>query len=313
MLSWFTLPPSFGYTGYWDNIGDMTNAGVEIDLNATIINTKDITWSVNANLTWYKNTLSYLPEERKTMTRDGVSGYQSGSYFYGEGIPLYTYHLRRYAGVDPETGDARYWHKVTDADKTANRYEGIAVGDLAAVTYDGLTSQDYFLCGSALPTTYGGFGTSVRAYGFDLSLDFGYSLGGQVYDGQYALYMTSPTSTQRGYNFHADILKAWSPENPTSNIPRLQYGDQYVATSSDRFLTSANYLSLQNINFGYTLPQNIVRKMFLSKLRVYLSCDNVWLWAKRQGIDPRQSISGSVNNTYYAPIRTISGGLSVSF
>ncbi len=53
--------------------------------------------------------------------------------------------------------------------------------------------------------------------------------------------------------------------------------------------------------------------MHLTKLRVYLSCDNVWLWSKRQGIDPRQSISGSINNTYYAPIRTISGGLTVNF
>ena len=49
MLSWFPLPPSFGYTGYWDNIGDMTNTGVEVDLSGTIINTRNITWSVNAN------------------------------------------------------------------------------------------------------------------------------------------------------------------------------------------------------------------------------------------------------------------------
>ena len=130
---------------------------------------------------------------------------------------------------------------------------------------------------------------------------------------QYALYMGSPTASRIGYNFHADILKSWTPENPTSNIPRFRFDEQYNNATSDRFLTSANYLSLQNINFGYTLSQNIVRKMYLTKLRVYLSCDNVWLWTKRQGIDPRQSISGSVNNTYYAPIRTISGGFSVSF
>ena len=312
MLSWFTLPPSFGYTGYWDNIGNMTNAGVEIDLNGTIIDTKNVTWTVNANLTWYKNTLSYLPEERKTMELDGVRGYSSGNYFYGEGEPLYTYRLRRYAGPDAETGDARYWHKVTATEVKNNKYDGKGEGELVAIPYADLTSNDYFLCGSALPTTYGGFGTSLRAFGFDFSIDFNYSLGGQVYDGQYALYMGNPTSTGRGYTFHADILKAWSPENPTSNIPRLQYDDQYATSTSDRFLTSANYLSLQNINFGYTLPQNIVRKMYLTKLRVYLACDNVWIWSKRQGIDPRQSISGTVNNTYYAPIRTISGGISVS-
>ncbi len=306
MLSWFPLPPSFGYTGYWDNIGNMENGGVEIDLQGTLIQTRNITWTVNANLTWYKNKLSYLPEERKTMTVDGVQGYSSGSYFYGEGEPLYTYHLYRYAGVDQQTGEGLYYHRVME--------NGEPTGELEAVTYQNLTANDYFLCGSALPKAYGGFGTTLTAYGFDLSLDFNYSLGGQVYDGNYALYMGTPTTTGgRGQAIHADILNAWTPENPSATIPRWQFNDQYSAASSDRFLTSANYLSLQNINFGYTLPQNLVRRMHLTKLRVYLSCDNVWLWSKRQGIDPRQSISGSINNTYYAPIRTISGGLTVNF
>lgn len=306
MLSWFPLPPSFGYTGYWDNIGNMTNAGFEVELNGTIINTRDFSWSVNANITWYKNTLSYLPEERKTMEIDGVKGYSSSNYFYGEGEPLYTYRLRRYAGVDRETGDALYFHRKLGEDNKPT-------GELEAVTYDQLNSNDYFLCGSALPKAYGGFGTSIRAYGFDLSFDFNFSLGGKVYDSQYALFMGNATTSGRGTNWHADILDAWSPSNPDSNIPRLQFDDQYANASSDRFLTSADYLSLQNINFGYTLPQNVVRKMYLTKLRVYLACENVWIWSKRQGIDPRQSISGSVNNTYYAPIRTISGGISLSF
>ena len=70
---------------------------------------------------------------------------------------------------------------------------------------------------------------------------------------------------------------------------------------------------MQNLNFGYTLPQNIVRKMYLSKLRVYFAADNVWVWSKRQGLDPRQSFTGAPNNNYYAPIRALSGGITLSF
>ena len=81
--------------------------------------------------------------------------------------------------------------------------------------------------------------------------------------------MSSPVSGG-GSNFHADVLNAWSPENTGSNIPRFQFGDQDQAQTQDRYLTDASYLSLQNINFGYTLPTNIVRKMYLSKLRVLL-------------------------------------------
>lgn len=306
MLSWFPLPPSFGYTGYWDNIGDMTNTGIEVDLTGTIINTRDITWSVNANLTYYKNKISYLPEERKTMDIDGYRGYSSGTHFYGEGLPLYSYRMYRYAGVNQEDGTALYYHKVLDENKQPT-------GELEKVSYDKLTNNDYFILDSALPKVYGGFGTQLTAYGFDLSLDFGYSIGGKVYDGQYALFMGNPTSGSKGYNWHADILKAWTPEKPSSSIPRLQYGDLYATSTSDRFLESADYLSLNTINFGYTLPQNITAKMFLTKLRVYFQAENVWLWTKRQGIDPRQSLSGSINNTYYAPIRTLSGGLTVTF
>ena len=79
------------------------------------------------------------------------------------------------------------------------------------------------------------------------------------------------------------------------------------------FLTDASYLSLQNINLGYTLPSRICRTMGMEKLRIYMACDNVWVWSKRQGLDPRQSITGSVTSAYYAPMRTISGGITLTF
>jgi hypothetical protein len=113
--------------------------------------------------------------------------------------------------------------------------------------------------------------------------------------------------------FHEDILNAWTPENATSNIPRLQFEDLYTAASSDRFLTDASYLSLQNINVGYTLPAKAVRAMGINKLRVYAAADNVWVWSKRQGLDPRQSITGGASASYYAPIRTVSAGVNLTF
>lgn len=92
MLFSFPLPPTFGYTSYYANIGDMRNRGVELELNGTVVKTNDITWDIRLNMTNYKNKVTYLPEERKTMTMpDGTRGYSSGNYFYGEDIPLYTF------------------------------------------------------------------------------------------------------------------------------------------------------------------------------------------------------------------------------
>jgi hypothetical protein len=173
-------------------------------------------------------------------------------------------------------------------------------------TYD---DADYYLCGTSLPDAYGGFSTSLTWRGFDLSVDFSYQIGGQVYDGDYASMMGS---NMRGSNIHKDMLNAWTPTNRT-DLPRMQHGTQYTNGSSDRFLTDASYLSLNNINFGYTLPRLVTKKAGIESLRVYLAADNICYWSQRKGLDPRQSISGGASNAYYSPIRTISGGVTLTF
>ena len=317
MLFSFPLSPSMGYTSYAANVGDMRNQGVELELQGTPIATRDFSWDLRLNLTHYKNKITYLPEERKTMECSGVEGYSSGSYYYGEGISLYTFRMRQYAGVN-ENGESMWYYdaeepRVDAAGQPVMGEDGKQVMDKVRKTTTQYDDADYYLCGTALPDLYGGFGTTLNFKGFDLSVDFGYQIGGQVYDGDYAGMMSSPTASSKGTNFHADIFKSWSTANPNSNIPRFQFGDSYSTATSDRFLTDASYLSLNNINFGYTLPLAVTRKAGMDKVRIYFAADNIWVWSKRQGLDPRQSITGSVTNSYYAPIRTLSGGLSVTF
>ena len=297
MLFTFTLPPSYGYTYYYANIGDMRNLGVELELNGTVIKHRDLEWNINLNLTHYKNKVTYLADEHKTTTVDGVEGYENGNMFIGEGIPLYTYELVQYVGVN-ENGESLFYVDGTDEN-----------GNPTRTTTTNPNNATKHLCGTALPDVYGGFGTELTWKGLDFSANFSYQLGGQVYDSDYA----SSMSANKGHALHVDLLNAWSTENPTSNIPRLQYNDSYTNASSDRWLTSASYLSQQNITLGYTLPARWCRALGMEKLRIYATADNVWLWSKRQGLDPRQSISGSVTSAYYAPMRTISGGITLTF
>lgn len=302
MLFAFSVPSSLGYSSYYANVGDMVNRGVEVELNADLIRTKNVLWSFNLNLTHVKNEVTYLAPEHKSTTVEGYKGYINGSYFVGEGLPLYTYYLRSYAGVDPETG-ASLWYKDVKGDD----------GKITRTKTSDYTSATRYLHDSAIPSVYGGFSTSVSAYGVDFSISFNYQIGGKVYDSGYASFMSSPYGTTVGTNYHKDILKAWTPENKGSDIPRLQYGDQYTTSVSDRFLTDASYLNISNINVGYTLPSKITQKFGVQKLRVYLACDNVVYWSKRQGLDPRYSFTGATNFSNYSPIRTISGGVTVQF
>ena len=303
MLFWFTVPASLGYGGYYDNIGDMRNHGVEFSTNINLMRRQDLNWDFYVNFTHYTNKITMLPEERKTRTVEGYKGYANGTSFVGEGLPLHTFYMYKYAGVNPETGDPMWWKDVTDA-------SGNVTGREKTTNYSQATQ---YLCGDPTPTLYGGFGTTFDYRGFDVALAFTYSIGGLVYDSGYASYMGSPTQSSAGSNFHKDILNAWTPENRNTDIPKFQYNEQYTAASSDRFLTDASYLNFQNAQIGYTFPERITRKMFVNRLRIYVACDNIIYWSCRQGLDPRQSFTGATSNAMNSPVRTISGGLNITF
>ena len=86
----------------------------------------------------------------------------------------------------------------------------------------------------------------------------------------------------------------------------------YASATSTRFLTSSDYLSINNITIGYTLPKQIVNKLGLTKLRIYFAGDNLAVFSARKGLDPRQSYTTATSGTYSA-IRTLSGGVSLAF
>ena len=302
MLLSFPVPPSQGYSSYYANVGDMRNSGIEIELNYTPIRTDKIVWDINLNMTHLRNKITMLPQERRNKVVEGYGGYVSGSTFFGEGLPMYTFYMKKYAGVSSE-GESMWYMDQTDAD-------GNVIGRTTTTEY--AKASDY-LCGDPIPDLYGGFGTSLSCYGFDLSVAFTYQIGGLAYDSGYAAAMYSPANKSTGMNWHKDILNAWTAENSTSNIPRLQYEDQNQNGQSDRFLMNASYLNLQNINLGYTLPAKLSQKLGIDRIRIYLACENVYYWSKRQGFDPRYSYSGSTSQATYSPVRTISGGINLQF
>ncbi len=297
MLSYVYFPKSYGYDGRYENVGDMVNKGIEVALGYDVIRTKDLTWNVNLNATHYRNEIVKLNPQNKNATLDGHGGYVSSFNFYGEGLPIYSWRLPKYAGV-AEDGQSMWY--VTDAD-----------GNLGTTTsYEYAT---YYHCGDPTPDLYGGFGTTLAWKGIDLGVSFSYSIGGKVFDYGYKNLMASPSSSTVGYNFHKDLLNAWSEENATSNIPRLQFGDDDSNGASDRFLTDGSWLSLQNISLGYTLPSTLTNRWGLGKVRIYATADNVWLWTKRQGLDPRTSSTGQPGTENYSFTRTISGGITLQF
>ena len=303
MLFAFNVAPSNGYDFYYDNIGDLYNQGVELSLTANIIKSSNVNWSVFANATSYNNKITYLHEDVKTNKVEGYEGYTNGSYFFGEGLPLYTRYMRSYAGIDGYTGKTLWWKDMKDSN-------GNVIGREKTDNYGNATQ---YLHRGATPDVYGGFGTSLKLYGVDINLNFSYSLGGYAYDSGYASLMGAPYSGMTGNNMHVDLLDSWTPDHRVTNIPRLCYNDTYSNGTSDRFLADASYLNIDNINVGYTFPNKLTKKFGVESLRLYAAAENVFYFSARKGFDPRYSFTGSTNSATYSPIRTISGGVTLKF
>jgi hypothetical protein len=116
------------------------------------------------------------------------------------------------------------------------------------------------------------------------------------------------------------VLKSWSKENPDSNIPRLDADTSVGQSPVDRFLTSSDYLSINNITVGYTIPDKWISRMKIAEMRIYFAADNLAVASSRKGLDPRFSMglgsftSGSgLNSGAYSAMRTLTGGLTLTF
>ena len=304
-LFWLSVPESAGARGYYGNMGDIRNLGFEIALTGDIIRTNLVDWSVNLNMASNKDQILSLPEAKMVDPANGVKGFSESSKWLEIGGSLYTAFRHKYAGVN-ENGEALYYVDPNLNGKTDRP------GTLTTETTTNPNVASYYKCGNMLPKLFGGFGTSLRVWQFDLSLTFDYQIGGLVYDSRYQNFMSPwADSGDAGSTFHVDYLKSWSPNNTSSSLPRWQYTDQYSAASSDRFLTDASYLNFQSFTLGFTLKKNWIKG--IQKARIFASGENLWFWSARKGLDPRYSYTGNTYVAVYSPVRTISGGIQLTF
>lgn len=288
------------------NVGSMFNRGIEITLDGSPIRTKNIDWNINMNLSFNHNEITELDP---SIPETGLTG--TGSIIK-VGCTRYQTYMIKYAGVEPETGLAQYYMDVKDDD-------GNVTGQTTTTNYEKATKYD---CGTTLPTVFGGFGTTLTAYGFDLAAQFTFQLGGQIYDGSYQRTM----GYDPGSNMHKDLRRAWTEDNRDTDIPRWSSAvadDGFLVGSQtpiDFFLTSSNYLSLSNLTVGYTIPKKLAKKIAMSNLRIYFAGENLFLLTKRKGLDPRYSMgtgsmtsgTGMMSDAYSAG-RSITGGISLTF
>ena len=120
-----------------------------------------------------------------------------------------------------------------------------------------------------------------------------------------------------GHNWHVDMLNSWSEFNTKTDVPKLSNGLANYATysnsTSDRFLTSNSFLSLNDVQIGYNFPKKLIEKIKLNRLNIYVSATNLAIATARKGYNPMTSFTGSSDTHGYSPLSTIMGGIKLSF
>lgn len=289
--------PSTGVAFITENVGDMNNKGVEINLGVDVIKTEDIDFNIWVNGTHYKNEITALPKP-----------FTNGIFRFEVGAPAYAYYLREFAGVDKINGDALWYMDVKDA-------SGNVTGRTTTNVYG--NSTQYLNDKDANPDVYGGFGTIFRYKNITFQASFAYQFGGYMYDGVYQTAMYSG-SDNIGQNYHKDVQKAWSVDNPNSDIPRIDHISTLQMSTSDYFLIKSDYLSIQDVSISYDFKNSRLEDLGIQSTKFSLMGSNLALWSERKGMDPRLNNLGARTNNgqslnVYGVMRTVSFGLTVNF
>lgn len=151
--------------------------------------------------------------------------------------------------------------------------------------------KDY--CGTGIPKFEANLNFSASYKGFDLSFSMGGAFGHKLYNGNRYFYesMSAPG------NHLSSVANAWSPTNTHTDIPRPVYNDPNGnSRESERFLENGSFWRLRQAQIGYTLPKSLLKKLYIEKLRFYVSGDNLFTITGYNGVDPEFSTSSPLNS-----------------
>lgn len=263
------------------NQGGIDNEGIEVALRYKLIKDwKGFNFSIFANGSYNKNEITDL---EKTI---------AGDYILEEGRKVYEYYYVPYLGVNPANGNLLFLDKDGNETETPDDTDRRATGK------------------SVTPDYVGSFGFNSEYKGFFLDAQFNFVAN--VWRNDTALFWLYNPSYVGDMNVSADLLNAWTPTNTDTTVPSLTATNfSSVLDYSDQYLKDASYIRLKNVSFGYTFSKEMLKKSFMSSLKVYVQGENLYTWTRWKGFDPESSESSNLGR--FPSPRVITFGLNVEF
>jgi TonB-linked SusC/RagA family outer membrane protein len=285
------IPPKLGESNYQlVNTGNVTNKGIELSLDATLLDSRKWLWKITANAARNINRITALYNDAEEMTVSDVERLKVGEslgQFYGlvfEGVVQQGEDVTKlpssplYSALQP--GDPKY--RDTNGDNH-------------------IDSRDRVTLGSRQPEYVFGLSSALNYGRFDLYIAFQGTQGNKVYN-QLRRFLEIPTDS---YNMTASLLDAWTPDNPSNTVPKITQS-RFTTELDSRYVEDASYLRLKTLTVGYRLP--ITQKI---ALRFFATAQNLFTLTRYKGYDPE--IAGGTDLGTYPAARTVMLGANVSF
>jgi len=282
-----------GFTSVWDNVGSITNQGVDLGISTVNVQStpsRGFGWTTDLNLTFNRNKVDELYNNQQFT--DGINGRETSIVAVGQ--PLGAFYMYKFDGVDPATGDA-------------------IIRDVDGVP--GITASDRMIVGNPQPDFYGGLTNVFTLRNFDLRTFVQFSKGNDIFNMMRIFTDDGGCSYD---NKSTIILDRWQKPGDVTNTPRMSYDCVSGASLiSSRFIEDGSYLRIGEVTLSYRLPNSLAARLGMDNAKVSVSGRNLHTFTKYTGYNPDVNSAGSDANVvsgtdYYAyPLaRTITFGIS---
>ncbi len=288
------------------NAASIQNNGLEVALNWRGNITEELTYKVGGNLTLNQNKVIGLNGGQPILD-GGVGGNQIYTTKTDNGQPVGSFYLLKVLGV---------FQNQSEIDSYKNNQGQViqpsaSPGDFKYQDTDGngrIDDEDRIFAGSYQPKAYFGITGSLAYKGFDFSLDVYGNVGNQVYNGKKAFRqgLLDNIESDMAYN-------RWTPSNGSQTEPAANGG---FLPASTYFMESGSFIRLNNVTFGYTLPQTLMQRIKLKSVRVFVTAQNLYTYMKYSGFTaelPGDPTKAGIELNAYPTTRTVAAGLNVNF
>ena len=284
---------SSGVTSQLQNVGNVVNKGLEFSVNATILQRKNLNWSISANAAYNKNEITDMG-----TTNDVIQG-SDKQQILRKGESLGAFYGLQFVGIVQLGEDVSKLPTVNGQIPKP--------GDLKFADTNGdhkIDGNDRIILGSTQPDIVYGFSTQLHWRNFDLSASFAGSYGNKLYNAlQRRLELTGDS-----YNVLTTVKDAWTPQNPSNTLPLASNARPFGYIDS-RYVQNASYLKLRNLTIGYTLKVDDL-KLKVKRVRFYATASNLFTITPYKGYDPE--VSSGTDSGAYPASRTFTFGVNVA-